>query len=140
MPVARVTCTTIAAEVQGFQNRNGRPPVNPSEMTGSIDPAIMDAMHTPETKPKKARSGYFYCYLSENKANPKDNKVIGIFAYPERYSKKYDYIFYRTNESGTTYTAEISDLFPGIEYGDPIPFYKTLVLEKDLPPAFKSGN
>ena len=136
----KATCKTIICETVIFQDQKNRLPVQPNEMKFSIDSSILSAMHTPDYLPAKAYKGFFFCYLTQQLPNLYENLIVGVFAYPERYNKKNTQVYYRTNETGGTYTAEISDLFPGIEYGDPIPFYKTLVLEKDLPAAFKSKS
>jgi hypothetical protein len=134
---AREACKAFITNTIAFKTSKGRLPKTVNELVGRLDDDFFPASHTVGQKPTGSYRNYYFCYYV--KPDPKTEKTgfVGIYAYPAKYSKSNNLIFYRTNESETTYQADIRELYPNVRYGNPVPLFKDFIHENDLPSAFK---
>ncbi|MFH1378123.1 MAG: hypothetical protein ABIH86_05160 [Planctomycetota bacterium] len=133
---ARQACTTILSETQTFETSKDRLPKTLNDYKGRLDDGIYSASHEIGLRPSRSyRNSYFCVYFKPDSETGK-TAYVGVYAYPAKYSKTNNRIFYRTNESGTTYQAYIWELYPNVRYGSPVPLFNAFIHENDLTSAF----
>ena len=133
---ARQACTTFLSETQTFETSKDRLPETLNDYKGRLYEDIFFSSHEINTKPLRRYRNYYFCVYFKPDSETGKTAYVGVYAYPANYSKTNNLVFYRTNETGTTYQADIRDLHPEILFGSPVPLFNAFVHEKDLPSAF----
>jgi len=133
---SRVACGNFIKAIEEFRKTNSRFPKTINELSAHFDIVLLNAAHTTDQQPVQAYKDHYFCFYYQKHPTTGEIIDIGVYAYPVKYSRWYDKVYYQTVDSFTTHEADIRDLYPDIRYGRPVPLFKSFVHENDLPQAF----
>ncbi|MFH1378124.1 MAG: hypothetical protein ABIH86_05165 [Planctomycetota bacterium] len=132
---SRTACRSYIRAIEEFRKTNSRFPKTINELSAYFDNVLINAAHTTDQQPAQAYKDHYFCFYYQKHPTTGEIINIGIYAYPVKYNRWYDKVYYQTIGS-LMYGADIHNLYPEIRYGSPVPLFNAFVYEKDLPSAF----